>query len=166
MRLIVVRHAQPAVDPDTPQASWALTDGGRAAARRLARNLEEAPDAVVSSPERKAVETAEPITARFGLVLTVDERLREANRPWIDGDYPTLARQWLSGEPLDGWEPWKAVAERWETAILQTTSPGHGTVVIVGHGLAMTAWAVHRFGIEPVAFWTALDFPCVREFAV
>jgi hypothetical protein len=40
------------------------------------------------------------------------------------------------------------------------------TVVIVGHGLAMTAWAVHQFGIEPVAFWTALDFPCVREFAV
>lgn len=166
MRLIVVRHAQPVVNPDIPQESWVLTDAGSRAARRLARNLEEVPEAVVSSPERRAVETAEPITTRFGLVLTVDERLREADRLWIDGDYSALARRWLSGELLEGWEPLDTVAGRWDMAIRGVTSRSHGTVVIVGHGLAMTAWAVHRFDIEPVAFWTALDFPCVREFNV
>lgn len=166
MRLVVVRHAQPAVDPDTPHESWPLTDAGRAAARRLAQDLDETPNIVVSSPERKAAETAEPITTRFDLALTFDERLREADRPWIDGDYPALARQWLSGEPLKGWESRKAVAERWETAIAETTRTSHDTLIVVGHGLAMTAWARHRLGIEPVAFWTALDFPCVRQFTV
>jgi broad specificity phosphatase PhoE len=166
MRLIVVRHAQPAVDPETPQGSWPLTDAGRAAARRLAQNLDETPETVVCSPERKAVETAEPIATRFDLALTLDERLREADRPWIDSDYPALARQWLSGEPLDGWEPQKAVTERWDEAIGQATSNSHGTVILVGHGLAMTAWASDRFGIEPVAFWTALDFPCIRQFTI
>ena len=166
MRLTVVRHAQPAVDPDTPQDTWPLTDAGRRAARRLALNLENAPDAVVSSPERKAIETAEPITARFGLALAVDERLHEAARPWIDGDYPTLARQWLAGEPLDGWELRDNVIERWGDAISQSTTSSQGNVIIVGHGLAITVWAAHRFGIDPNEFWTGLDFPCVREFAI
>lgn len=166
MRLIVVRHAQPAVDPGTPQESWPLTDAGRRAARRLARSLDDTPDAVVSSPERKAIETAEPIAARFGLTLAVDERLREAARPWIDGDYPALVRKWLAGEPLEGWEPRDKVTERWNMTIGQATNSSQGSVVIVGHGLAMTAWAAHRFGLEPVTFWTALDFPCIREFAV
>lgn len=166
MRLVVVRHAQPAVDPGTPQDTWPLTRAGRRAARRLALSLENAPDAVASSPERKAIETGEPIAARFELALAVDERLRETARPWIDGDYPTLVHRWLAGETLDGWEPRDNVTERWDEAIRQSTTSSQGNVIIVGHGLAMTAWAAHRFGIDPIEFWTGLDFPCVREFAI
>ena len=74
MRLIVVRHAKAA--PGDPDASRPLTGKGRKAAAELARELRDAhPDAVISSPLLRAVETATPIAKKSGLEVEIDARL-------------------------------------------------------------------------------------------
>ena len=74
MRLILVRHAKAA--PGNPDASRPLTPKGRKAAAVLARELRDAhPDAVISSPLLRAVETAAPIAAAAGVEVEVDARL-------------------------------------------------------------------------------------------
>jgi phosphohistidine phosphatase len=74
VRLILVRHAKAA--PGSPDASRPLTGKGRKAAAELARELRGAkPDAVISSPLLRAVETATAIAERAGVEVEIDDRL-------------------------------------------------------------------------------------------
>lgn len=74
MHLILVRHAKAA--PGSPDAGRPLTRSGRHAATMLGELLaERSLDAVVSSPLRRALETAAAIAAAAGLEPLVDDRL-------------------------------------------------------------------------------------------
>jgi phosphohistidine phosphatase len=74
VRLFVVRHAKAA--PGEPDAQRPLTQAGHEVAKALGERLAaEGLDAVISSPLRRARETAEPIANAAGLTVEVDERL-------------------------------------------------------------------------------------------
>jgi len=74
MHLILVRHAKAA--PGKPDALRPLTSSGRHAATMLGDLLaERRPDAVLSSPLLRALETAAAIAAAARLEPLVDERL-------------------------------------------------------------------------------------------
>ena len=74
MRVFLVRHASAA--PGTPDEERALTAEGRSEAHELARRLAaESLDAVVSSPLRRARETAEAVARAAGLEPAVDQGL-------------------------------------------------------------------------------------------
>jgi 2,3-bisphosphoglycerate-dependent phosphoglycerate mutase len=81
MELVLVRHAQPVrVDEGEVEgaADPGLSEQGRTQARRLGDWLAaEAPDAVVTSPLRRARETAAPLAAILGLRVDVDAGLSE-----------------------------------------------------------------------------------------
>lgn len=74
MRVFLVRHAEAA--PGEPDALRPLTPEGEATARAVGELLErEHPTAVVSSPLRRARETAAAIAAAAGVEPAADERL-------------------------------------------------------------------------------------------
>jgi probable phosphoglycerate mutase len=80
MDLLLVRHAEPErVEGGTGvRANPSLTERGRRQAERLADWLaHERIDVVVSSPQRRAVETAEPIAVAHGLEIQVVDDLVE-----------------------------------------------------------------------------------------
>ena len=80
MDLLLVRHAEPErVEGGTGvRANPSLTERGRRQAQRLADWLaHERIDVVVSSPQRRAIETAEPIAVAHGLDLQVVDDLVE-----------------------------------------------------------------------------------------
>ena len=138
-RVYLIRHAHTAPRADVPSSEWGLTDEGRAAARELAMRREWVDLALVAaSPEPKARETAKPIATAAGLELRLDPDLREAGRPWIDANYAALAKRYLSGEPLPGWEPATDVRERIERAVRTLQIEPGGNVAIVSHGLALS----------------------------
>jgi phosphohistidine phosphatase len=74
VRVILVRHAK--ADPGDPDELRPLTPAGHEAARMLGELLaEREPEAIVSSPLVRAVETAEALADAAGLEVVVDERL-------------------------------------------------------------------------------------------
>ena len=74
VRLIVVRHAKAV--PGSPDASRPLAPKGRRAADALAKELRASkPDAVITSPLVRAVETAVPIAKAAGVAVEIDARL-------------------------------------------------------------------------------------------
>lgn len=81
MQLLLIRHALPlrtdigeGSDPELAEAGWEQ-------ARRLPDALARFPiSRVVSSPQRRAVQTAEPVAAATGLSVELDERLAEYDR--------------------------------------------------------------------------------------
>lgn len=80
MRLYLIRHAEPAYPDD------ALTDAGHRQARRLAERLAGLGlDRLVSSPMRRARDTARYTAERTGLEVEVEEWLAELES-WLLGD--------------------------------------------------------------------------------
>ena len=161
-QLLWVRHALPAPDPATPARDWPLTPEGRDEASRLARTLTglRPPVSLVTSDERKAIETAEAVCEALGLgPAEVCADLCEVQRPWTDGDYRAAAREYLRSGAVPGWEPRDQVLRRVSGALAEHWRP-EGTTIAVGHGLAMSVWAADAIdGLDAVEFWESLAFP-------
>ena len=110
MNLAWVRHAEPErIESGSGiPANPSLTERGSAQAARLAEWLaHEHVDAVLSSPQRRAIETAEPVAARHGLTLEV-----------VDGivEYDVQSDHYIPVEELKATndERWTAMVEgRW-----------------------------------------------------
>jgi len=158
--LILVRHAMPAATADVMPEDWPLSAEGAESALRLRASLPSG-SYVVSSPERKARETA------FGDASTArtDGRLGEVRRvgePW-DGDYLQLRRAYVGGRHHPGWEPHEAVEARFQSAVDEHDARADGApVVVCSHGMAMTRWLVSVGLLDPgqaVSFWEDLRFP-------
>jgi probable phosphoglycerate mutase len=151
-RLYLVRHAMVEPRADVPAPEWRLTDAGRAAAEALALRLPRVAR-VVSSPEPKAVATAEPIARASGLELELDERLREVERPvGLQTDYRERVRAYLGGEAPEGWEAREAARARVAAALDGLEG------VAVSHGLAISLYLGYSF-----EQWRALQLPDVIE---
>ena len=159
-RLILIRHALSAVDPNVDSRQWGLAPGAREEAQRLATQLpDDIGDTIWTSSERKAIETARAIADVRGLRVEIDERFGEVERPWTDGadDYRNLALGYLAGDVPDGWEHPDDIARRFTDAV--TALPRADSTVIVDHGLALSLYTASVAAIDVRAFWAALTFP-------
>ena len=111
MDLILVRHAEPerAEGSDGAPADPGLTARGREQARRLGAWLAgERIDAVLSSPQRRARETAALVAAAHGLSVEVLDGLAEYDRR--ADHYVPVEELKATGDPR-----WTAMLEgRWE----------------------------------------------------
>lgn len=81
MELILIRHAQTAWNTrhsfqgssDTPLSEWGVEQ-----ARRLGERLKNKKiDRIISSPKKRAFDTAQAIAAHHGLTVEIEERIKE-----------------------------------------------------------------------------------------
>lgn len=81
MQLLLVRHALPLRSEHGEGSDPQLSETGIAQARRLPEALTRYPiTRVISSPQRRAIQTAEPVAEARGLAIDVDERFAEYDR--------------------------------------------------------------------------------------
>ncbi|MEU4688607.1 hypothetical protein [Actinoplanes sp. NPDC023714] len=167
-RLILVRHAMPAVDPLVPASQWPLAWDSRVAARLLRLHVTH-PAHYVASTEPKAAQTMQEIAGAQRVVTDPD--LAEAHRPhhWFsDDEYRAAALAYLGGACPDGWEPHPAVIARFDAAVVRHAAAAAGlgrTLVLGSHGLAPVVWMASRYELspDPAGFWSALRFPDIVE---
>ncbi len=81
MQLLLVRHALPLRSDHGEGSDPDLSETGLAQIARLPEALIRFPiSRVVSSPQRRAIQTAEPVAAAHGLAVDIDDRLAEYDR--------------------------------------------------------------------------------------
>lgn len=153
--MVLVRHGQTEVNRDgllQGRSDAPLTALGRLQADRLAEQLAyERPARVVSSPLRRAHQTAEAIGAAAGVPIETDERLLEL-------DYGTWEGRPVARVTADEWKRWRCdpsfsppggesleqVAERVVQACRDAVRT-EATIVMVSHVSpikAAVAWAL------------------------
>lgn len=148
--LLLTRHGQTDWHHDNRYAGADsdidLTPTGRAQAEALAMYaVSRRPDAVVSSPVRRALETARPAAAALGATLEVVDDLREVRFGVAEGRTaaelddldPAIMRRFRTdpvAHPFPGSEPPEAAAKR-AAESLRTIADRHIglTVLIVAH---------------------------------
>jgi len=154
MRLILVRHGQTQHNADglvQGRADIPLSELGQRQAAALATALADEPiAAVVSSPLRRARDTAVAIAAVHGLTVLVEPELVEMDVGGMEGlsgaqmrsRYPDVLTRWLepggTAVPLPGGESLAAVQARaWQVVTrLGERFPGD-TVVAVTHNFVI-----------------------------
>lgn len=161
-----VRHAMAVLDDGVHPSEWHLDGPGREAAVQWSARLEvgDGIGALVTSTEPKALETARAIAEQWDTVVTEDDRLREAVRPWIGPGYRAVAHRYLRGEQPEGWEPHVTVAERMAAAVAEAegrAATARGPAIVVSHGLALAIHLGDRLGedFDRETFWSRLAFP-------
>ena len=125
---------------------------------------------LLSSPLERALETAAPVAAQFGLEARVDERLIE---PWnhfegerFDIGFPALRRpaNWprMANPFRPSWgEPYAGIAARMHAVMADAVAEARGhEAVLVGHQLAI--WVARR-SAEGRRLW---HHPARRECAL
>jgi broad specificity phosphatase PhoE len=81
MQLLLVRHALPRRSEHGEGSDPDLTEDGLAQVARLPEALARFPvTRVVSSPQRRAIQTAEPVAAARELLVEIDDRFAEYDR--------------------------------------------------------------------------------------
>jgi broad specificity phosphatase PhoE len=81
MQVLLVRHALPLRSEHGEGSDPDLSDEGFAQVKRLPDALARFPiSRLVSSPQRRAIQTAEPVAAARGLPIEIDDRFAEYDR--------------------------------------------------------------------------------------
>jgi broad specificity phosphatase PhoE len=151
-----VRHAAVDLRLDVPASMWQLSGEGLRAADALAERLAPVPR-VLTSPEAKAVATAAPLARRSGVLLEVDERLREVERAGNLPDYDAhraAVGAYLQGAEVEGWEPHREARARFAAAVEaldETAVVTHATVLALFLGYDVERW--EQIGLPDVIEW-------------
>ena len=154
MRLYLVRHAAVTVRPEQLPEQWHLSAAGRAGAEALAeQSIWEGLAATHTSPEPKAVATAQRIAAQHGLPIVIARGLREVGgRTYTAPDqHRELVRRYLAGEVVDSWERRDVALERVRSSIERIAAAGKDDVAVVSHGLVLTLYVSELLGLGGAA---------------
>lgn len=139
-------HPQVKVDPDIPIPVWGLSDIGRLRAERLATSGRlSGTTQIVSSSERKAIETAEIIGRELNVPIEVRQRMHENDRSATGflppEEFEIVAGQFFAQPLLSvrGWERAIDAQERITREIQYVLARERpGDVLFVGHGAVGT----------------------------
>lgn len=170
-KLLLIRHSEPVVDPEIPPTQWKLSDRGVQRAGLLAEYLaDRGINALYSSGESKAVQTAEIVGTSTGLPVDVVHDLREHDR----GNTTIIgAEKWRSlviesirkqDEQIYGSEPVGNARMRFRTAIRKIMQPAQDQVVaVIAHGTVISTFVAELLKIDPIPIWESLGLPGMVE---
>ncbi len=166
--IVFLRHAETVVSPNSPASEWLLAPSGQSESYELAASgiLGEI-DAIVSSDEMKAIETAEPFARMFGLEIESNHDFRELNRnagPFLTREeYFSCVQEVLKSSSArpNGWECAADALARTKKGVQQAMSQHSSErVLVVSHGLVLTLYFADLQDAMHEAFdrWNLLPF--------
>ena len=149
-------HPQVEIDPAVPVPCWRLSATGRARAQELAETGRlSGTTQVISSGERKAIETAGIIAAKLNVELEVREAMHENDRSttgFLEPDvFEAVAGEFFA-RPLISVRGWERAIDaqsrivREVEHVLARNKPGD--VLFVGHGAVGTLLFCHYSGLS------------------
>jgi broad specificity phosphatase PhoE len=148
-------HPQVRIDPAIPVPSWGLSEIGRARTEVIAGTGElSRTTQIISSAERKAIETAEIIAAKLNVNVEIRRAMHENDRSatgfLVPDEFELVANQFFAQPHISirGWE--RAIDAQSRIVgevehVLARKRPGD--VLFVGHGGVGTLLYCHYAGL-------------------
>ncbi len=159
MLALYITHPQVQIDPAVPVPDWGLSARGRERMVQVAdRPWVKGLARIVSSGERKAIETAEILAASAGICVEIDESLHENDRSATGFLEPVAfeaAADWFFAHPTESYRGWERAVDAQNRivssvcAILRDHDP-LAPLAFVGHGAVGTLLKCHLAG-QPIA---------------
>jgi broad specificity phosphatase PhoE len=175
MKLILIKHAPPEVDPTISSEQWHLGEKGLGRCQPLAEKLRVyQPTVLVSSDEPKAVETAQEVGRILQLECRTNPGLHEHDRSNVphmrSGEFISMIELFFRrpGEDVLGRETADEAYERVAGAIDSIVKANaEQTPAVVTHGTVMALF-LSRHNPDRTAFelWRQLGLPSFAVLSV
>ncbi len=159
MYALYITHPQVRIDPDVPVPQWGLSETGAERARLAAsRPWASKLGLIVSSGERKAIETAEALAAASGAAVEIIEAMHENDRSATGFLTPPefeKAADWFFAHPHESFKGWERAIDAQARIIsnVEDVLARHDPqmpIAFVGHGGVGTLLKCHLQG-KPIA---------------
>lgn len=160
--LIIIRHFKPAIDKKVPVTEWTLDEQGIKDMNNLLESFNfKSISKIHSSPESKALITANLISEKNNIPLYINENIKEVDRHkagFIEGDYKELVKKYLTKSDFEfGWEDLSSVKKRAKEFIKEVEGENE-TILIVSHGMFLSILLHKYFEKDIIDFWLSLKF--------
>jgi broad specificity phosphatase PhoE len=152
---LYITHPQVQIDPAVPVPDWGLSSVGRARTEACAKQpWVKKLTRVVSSAERKAIETAEILASAAGIGIEIRETMHENDRSATGFIAPAdfeRAADWFFAHPEESYRGWERAADAQArivqamTDVLARHDPTR-PIAFVGHGGVGTLLKCHLSG--------------------
>ncbi len=153
-RLYLVRHGQPEPAGDDPS----LTGAGRAQAETMAALLApKGPLPILSSPFRRACETAAPLARLWGASVRAEPRISEIPMP---PGAPMPRAEWLKQVRTQRWPELDESLHRWRSGVLQALFELERDTVVVSHYVAINVAVGHALADDRVTCFSPANCSC------
>ena len=166
-KLILVRHAEVQIEKEIDPTLWKLSPEGRESIHQLSKaNVWRDIQKIYTSPETKAIETAQILAAHHRLDVETIEDLREVDRSHggFLPHYEEAAKEFFTkeGENIFGWERAIDAEGRIVRGIERLVRANReSSIAVVSHGLVLTLYVTFitsRRG-ERLNVWKKIGFP-------
>jgi broad specificity phosphatase PhoE len=163
-KLILIRHGAPDEGHPLQPQDPPLTEAGKSQAAQIAERLaSDGVGRIVSSPQRRAQNTAAPLAGRLGLAIETMEGLAEVDRYTDRYRSPETIRKENPGR----WEEFQQSPARFfgrddgefRTGVLTAfanivADPKATTIAVFTHGMPIKTLLVHILGLTTAAKFT------------
>ena len=157
-RLYLVRHGNASTTWEPGDFDPGLSGLGHAQAEARAEQLAgQGPLVLLSSPLRRARETAAALERRWKTVAQVDSRLGEIS---ADGVAPEKRREWLKAILGRRWSELGQPLDRWRTDVLEALLGITQDTVVFSHFVAINVAVGHALGDDRVACFYPANCSC------
>ncbi|MBA4796231.1 MAG: histidine phosphatase family protein [Rhizobiales bacterium] len=156
---LYITHPQVQIDPVVPVPDWGLSALGRARAeacvtRPWVRELSR----IVSSGERKAIETAEILASATGVAVEIHPEMHENDRSATGFLAPPdfeAAADWFFAHPEESYQGWERAVDAQARIVraveeILAAHDARQPIAFVGHGGVGTLLKCHLAG-QPIA---------------
>lgn len=149
-KLYIVRHSIPATDPSVAAEHWPLSEAGIRAAQQLSRlPCWQDVEIIYSSPEPKALQTAEEIARPWDKKVIIEPDLRElqVKQVWLgNADFLKKVGDYLEGADDPDFEPYDQAQQRIVSCMQRLVqSPPGRSIAVVSHARILVAFFSHLF---------------------
>lgn len=166
-RLHLIRHAPTLVDPAKSSADWVLKPDVAPAIESICNRLNASKiRRVVSSPQTKALQTAQYVAEYFKVPIEVYHGLEEHHRTecdFIEDECEfrdRIAEFFAKPEELVfGQETAAQASVRFVNAIRTLMHESNDDELLVSHGTVLSLLLAHANPGSQMEFWSALQFP-------
>ncbi|MGC4409818.1 histidine phosphatase family protein [Rhizobium rosettiformans] len=149
---LYITHPQVQIDSSVPVPDWGLSAVGRARAETCARQpWVQRLTRIISSGERKAIETAEILAATAGLRIEIDPSTHENDRSATGFLQPSdfeKAADWFFAHPEESYRGWERATDAQARIVgavnaILATHDANKPIAFIGHGGVGTLLKCH-----------------------
>jgi broad specificity phosphatase PhoE len=165
-RLVLVRHAAPVIDPQSPSERWILSPEGAAAAAELGGKLARyEPRRILCGDEPKMTGTADALSAVLGIAVMratgLSEHARRTTKFGEKTAFEAAIRSLFErpDEIVYGEESADMTYARFAAAIDAALADERGTLLAVSGGTAISIFLSRRAGVDAFETWKTLKLP-------
>lgn len=164
-QIVFLRHFETKIEEDRPVSEWGLSEEGKEELQNLLEtNILGGLDRVYSSPEHKALKTAQEISQQASIPLVQIEELREVDRSgegFIEDqeEYVQMVETYLRNPTVPfKWENRNEVEDRIRKFLDTVDTSDERVMAAVTHGMFLSTLLPRLSDSDPYTFWQNLRF--------